>query len=288
MFFWSRSNTGTECTKCSRTTFLMAARRAPPWRSRPCRVTRWWRSIASPLSLSRALTGESLGLMKPSAGPIDSHRSLQRHAELGSLFLQPRVELLDHLPGPLVVDLTGRVFAFAQHRVTPVVDQMIHFRIVGYFSRQLRRNESDALRIADRNVARHHGCISDSDRHVDSSQHDVLERRGIDAARVHLEARNFLNAGDISHRSVHDQSVATLGVNGGREIIADDGAVADFPEQIDDQNVTRLQDVDDPGVLVSNAIFFSAVGLNHGIHVRASRHENGGHDPAHEALPGIA
>ena len=51
-----------------------------------------------------------------------------------------------------------------------------------------------------------------------------------------------------------------LGIDGGREIVSDDRAVADFPEQIDDQNIARFQDVDDPGVLVSDAIFFFAIG----------------------------
>ena len=84
--------------------------------------------------------------------------------------------------------------------------------------------------------------------------------------------------------AVNDQAVVAFGIDRGREIVADDRAIANFPEQIDDQNVAGFQNVDDPGILVPYAIFFFAVGENYRIHVGTLRHKDGGHDAAHEPL----
>ena len=106
------------------------------------------------------------------------------------------------------------------------------------------------------------------------------QRRWINSAHIALEARDFLNPRNIADGAVYDQSVVTFGVDRRRQIVADNCAVADFSEQIDDQNVARFQNVDDPRVLVANAIFFFAVGANHRIHIRTLRHEHRRHHPA--------
>src|ERR1700728_937697 len=232
-------------------------------------------------------TGDCLGLTEHGAHEIRWSYSALRHADLGSFALQPGVELLDHLLCPSGVDLTRRVLALAKHHVAPLIDQVIHFGVVGYFLRQLGRNKSQTLGIADGYVTWHHGCISDANGDVNSGQHDVLEGGGIHAARVDFEARNFLNTGDIPHRSVDNQSVVTLGVDSSREIVTDDRAVSDFSEQIHDQNVARCQDVYDPGVFISNAIFFLAVLANYRIQVGPLRHKNRGDDADYESLSGV-
>ena len=61
--------------------------------------------------------------------------SWQWHAKFRSLLLEPLVEFLHHLSTPFPVNLAGRVFAFAQHRMPPFVHQMDHFSITGNFFR---------------------------------------------------------------------------------------------------------------------------------------------------------
>ena len=214
-------------------------------------------------------------------------RLRRRHAEFRSLFLQPGIECVDHLFRPFRIDLSGCVLTFAQHRMAPLIDQAIHFGVVGYFFSKLRRNESDSFGIADRDVARHHRDFSDSNGNVDSGQHYILQRGRIDPADVALESWNLLNAGYVSHRAVHDQAVVALGVDRGREIVADDCAVTDFSEEIDDQNVSGLQNVDDPGVFVAKAAFFFSVGANDGVDIGTLRHEDRRDHAANEPRSGV-
>ena len=75
---------------------------------------------------------------------------------------------------------------------------------------------------------------------------------------------------------------------GSREIVPDDRAVADFPEQIDDQNITWFQDIDDPGVLVPDAIFFLLRHslVNHRIYIGPLLHKDGETRPTSRS-PGL-
>src|ERR1035438_36238 len=108
-----------------------------------------------------------------------ARRSL-RQAELRSLSFEPGIEFLDHLRRPLCVDLAWSVLSFAQHRVAPFLDHVIHLGFVGEFLCQLRGNERNSLGISDYNVARHYRHLSDPNGDVDSGQHDMLQSRGID------------------------------------------------------------------------------------------------------------
>ena len=98
---------------------------------------------------------------------------------------------------------------------------------------------------------------------------------------------NLLNAGHVAHRTVHNKTIVAFGVYGSGKIVTRERAVADLSEQIDDENVIRLEDVDHPRVFIPDASFFPAVVLNNRIHIRATWHENRGHDPAYQAFPRI-
>src|ERR1051326_2351497 len=214
-------------------------------------------------------------------------RGLLWHVELRSLRLQPGVEFFDHLRRPFCIDLSWCVLSLPQHRVTPFINHVIHLGFVSQFFRQLRRDKRNSLRIADGYVSWHHGHISNSDGDVNSGEHDILQGRGIDAARVDLESRHLLNAGNVANCAVHDQAVVALRIDGGREIVSDDGSVADLPEKIDNQDIAGLKDVDDPGVFVTNSILFFAVGANHRVHVGTARHEHCRDHSAYQSWPGV-
>lgn len=214
-------------------------------------------------------------------------RLFLRHAAFGAFLFQPRIEFFDHLFRPLRINLTRSVFTFAQHRVAPLVDQVVHFSVVGEFLSQLWRNESDSLGIADRDVAGHDANVSDANGNVDASEHDIFEGGRVDSAGVDLESGDLLNSGDIANRAVHDQAVVTLGEDCRGEIVADDCAVANFPEKVDDENIAGLENIDDPGIFVADAMLSSSIRFDYRIHVRAPRHKNGGYHAADESLTGI-
>ena len=119
------------------------------------------------------------------------------------------------------------------------------------------------FRVAKRDVTWHDGYIPNSNGCVDAHQHGALERRGIDTANVNLKALNLLNSANIAHGAVHDQTVMALGVNCGGKIVTGEGSVANFAEQIDYQQISGLQDVNNPRVLASHAGLLFSVCLNY-------------------------
>src|SRR5579862_7517933 len=110
-------------------TFLTAcpgpssARKAPPIAAAELFKT-LRRSIRAPLRLMFLIRSVSL---------------FHLHALLRSLLLQPLVEFLDHGLRPLFVDLTRRVFSFAQHLVSPLIHQVRHLRARHNLFRELGR-----------------------------------------------------------------------------------------------------------------------------------------------------
>ena len=52
---------------------------------------------------------------------------------------------------------------------------------------------------------------------------------------------------------IDDQTGSRPGVDGRAQVVADEGAVLDFPEQIDDEHVAGEELIDDPGVLATDA-----------------------------------
>src|SRR5277367_5495390 len=112
------------------------------------------------------LCGEEPFLPQSTRRFTEQPSSWHRHAEFRPSFFQPRVELLDHGFGPATVNLSRRVCACAQHGVAPFVDLVVHLGIVSDFLRQMRRNESASLGIAERYVAGHHRDLADADRNI--------------------------------------------------------------------------------------------------------------------------
>src|SRR5215469_16774166 len=104
------------------------------------------------------------------------------------------------------------------------------------------------------------------------------------SARVNLEALDLLNATDVAYCTIDYHAVMTLGVNRGAQVVANDGAVLDFAEQIHDQYISRLQNIDDPGVLVADSAFLLSVRLNNGINIDAPWHEDCGDGSPYHSL----
>src|SRR5438552_1307339 len=206
----------------------------------------------------------------------------QGHAKCRSLLREPAVEFFDHVAGPLAVNLSRSVLPFPQHHVTPFVDEVRHFSICRNFFRELRRNKSEAFGISQRDIARHHSHITNANRDVDSHQHGAFQRRRINATHVNLEAFDFLDPGHIADGAVHNQSIVALGKNGCRKIVSRKGAIANFPEQIYDQNVAGLQNIYHPRVLASDPLFFLAIRLDDQIHIGTTWSEHRSNYPAHE------
>src|SRR5579863_5366114 len=78
---------------------------------------------------------------------LAKHSLVLWHPQLRSFPFQPLVKFFDHGRRPLVVDLPGRVLAFAKHLVTPLVHEVRHLGLVNHFLSKLRRDECHAFNI---------------------------------------------------------------------------------------------------------------------------------------------
>src|SRR4029077_11132786 len=122
---------------------------------------------------------------------------------------------------------------------------------VEYFVYELGRNKVNAFAVADHEIAGHDRDTADADRNVDAGEHDVVDGRRIHIADVRGHV-NFGDAVEVANAAVNDQTTAVGGAHRVvEEIVADDRAANFLAEEIDDQDVARLEHVD--GELVGQA-----------------------------------
>src|SRR5581483_4822625 len=204
----------------------------------------------------------------------NAHRSRLRHVQLRLFLRRPGIELTDHLPRPLAVDLPRSVLAFSKHRMAPLIHQVSQLRDVRNLFRKMRWNEGNALRVSHGDVAGHDRCLANPDRDVDSSEHHVLKRRRVHVSRVDLESLDLLNSARVPHSSVHDETVVAARVNRGRQVVANNRSVPNLSKQLDDQYVARLENVDDARVFAADSALLLSIGADYGINIRTGRHED--------------
>ena len=171
--------------------------------------------------------------------------------------------------------------------MSPFIHSVRHLGLVDDFLGELGRNEGDSLRIAHRHVAGQHRDMTDADRHVDPHQRRVAQGGGVKIANKHVHAFDLGNAGNVAHRAIHHQPVVALGENGGGKVVTGVRSVLDLSEQIHHQHVAGRKHVNRPGVLRSDAALGLSSIIDHGVHVGALGHENGGENAAHHAPTGI-
>src|ERR1039458_728296 len=107
-------------------------------------------------------------------------RSLPLHV----LFVRRRAELLlqivlvfldqRRVPRP-AVDLGRLVLALVELLLGPVIVSVRDLRLVDNPLHQVRRDERNALLVAEDHVTRHHRGVADADRNVDPRHHDVVD-----------------------------------------------------------------------------------------------------------------
>ena len=80
---------------------------------------------------------------------------------------------------------------------------------------------------------------------------------------------------------------AGAGEDGRRQVVAGEGAVADFAEYVDDDHIAFDQRVDDPRVLAARAAFGSTLVFDDLVQVGSQGCERGGNGSAHENALGV-
>src|ERR1017187_9180839 len=122
------------------------------------------------------------------------------------------------------------------------------------------RDEEHPAVSAQHHVPGQNRSLPDANRSVDADhggiqaraggQHAEMVRRIVEADE-RREILQLLQAVDIAHRSLVDDSIVALRVNGVTDIIADRRPVLLQVEVIADVNVARLQHVHGPGIRTS-------------------------------------
>ena len=208
---------------------------------------------------------------------------------LRALRLRPGLELGLHRVRPLRVDLPRRVLALPQHLVAPVVPEAhvlgAHHDLLG----EVRRDEGQPLGVAQDHVAGEDGHAPDADGHVDPDEGRVGDRGRVEVADEAVEALDLLDAGEVPHGAVDHDALLRLGVDGGAEVVPDEGPVLDLAVEVHHQDVAGLEGVDHPRVLSPGHPLLRGRRLvDRPVEVRAQRHEHRGHHAPDQPTPGGA
>ena len=107
------------------------------------------------------------------------------------------------------------------------------------------------------------------------------------AAAEDIEIGELVDPFQIANAAVDDEPGPGAGRDGGPQVVADEGAILDLAEEIDDQHVAREQGVDHPGVLAAAAAFGGAHALDDALQVGSQRHHAHGDRPADEDAVGV-
>src|SRR5215218_7929062 len=102
------------------------------------------------------------------------------------------------------------------------------------------------------------------------------------APAKNIEIGDLIDALQIANTAVDDQPGPGTGRDGRPQVVANEGAILDFAEEIDDQDVAREQGIDHPGVLAAATTLGSAQILDDSLQVRSERHHADGDHAADE------
>ena len=126
----------------------------------------------------------------------------------------------------------------------------------------MRWHEGDSLARAEDDVTGHHRGGADADGAVHLGQGDIQDGGRVYAAAEDIEVGELVDALQIANAAVDDDPGPGAGRDSGPQVVADEGAILDLAEEIDDQHVAREQRVDDPRVLAAAATLGGAHALD--------------------------
>src|SRR5262245_17386583 len=154
------------------------------------------------------------------------------------------------------------------------------------FLNQMRRNEVNTLAVAKYDVSRHHGGLADTNGNVDACEHHIADGRRMNSAKVRRHIKR-IDSFQVANGTVDDKAGLGSRVNRRGQIVANKGATLDLPEEIDDDDIARLQEVYDALVIASRHPFSLGVGVRNVGNVRAKRHELCRDGAANQFLAGV-
>ena len=147
---------------------------------------------------------------------------------------------------------------------------------------EMRWDEGETGAGAEDDIAGQDSGVPDPDRDVDADEGDFGDRGWVDPAAEDGEIGEFIDPLIVADTAVDHDAGAGAGAGGGGEVVADERAVVDLAEEIDNQNIALLKRVDDPGVLAAGSPFSGADRLDDVMQIGAVRHHHRGDDATGE------
>src|SRR5688572_24935999 len=129
--------------------------------------------------------------------------------------------------------------------------------------------------------------MADADGTVDLGQRDVEDRRGMPAAAEDVEIGQLAHPFEVADAAIDDESGPGPRVDRRTEIVANEGAVLDLAEEIDDEDVAGKKRVDDPSVLPADMAIGRALRCDDRLKVVPQRDHADGDRPADEHAFGM-
>src|ERR1039458_4712631 len=184
---------------------------------------------------TRAIPAETWQFSFTSRLPL---RGRLRNLPLHVLFVRHGAELLlqivlvfldqRRVPRP-AVDLGRLVLALVELLLGPVIVSVRDLRLVDNPLHQVRRDERNALLVAEYHVSRHHRGVADADRNVDPRDEDAVDGRWRGAPVVSSQIGQRRDAIQVADGPVDNKAGARRLHDVIGQVVADHAAAATLP-----------------------------------------------------------
>src|SRR5215208_95241 len=103
----------------------------------------------------------------------------------------------------------------------------------------MRRHEGDPFACTKDDVARHHRGVADANGTVHLDQGDIQDGGRMHAPAEDVEIGELVDPFQIANAAVDDEPGSGASRDGGPQVVADEGAILDLAEEIDDEVIAR-------------------------------------------------
>ena len=184
------------------------------------------------------------------------------------------------------VEFAGLVLACEELPDRPLILDVRFIRLIDDLLHHVRRDEEDALAVAEHYIARHHDRFADLDGYVDPDHADLCHKRWMRLLVVHL-CRQIEDALQVANVAIDYRASAGPPVDGGVQVVASERVSRSGAHQIDHRNIAALQNVDDLLVRLLRHVLRTGIRVEHGRKIGTRRKELRRHCSADQLLSGM-
>src|SRR5450432_967567 len=105
--------------------------------------------------------------------------------------------------------------------MSEIISQLHELRILNEILQELRRNKNDTAFFCQHHISRKNRCPANPDRHIDATQHHLLDIRRIITFYPAIESIDLFKPFNISDRTIKYHAPVRMSINRVAQVVSD-------------------------------------------------------------------